>query len=709
MVYSGAGSVLSLSSLTNAYTGGTVINSGTVTLTGTANTNVNAVLGGTSGGITLNGGQLRLAGVNVSAARIVTVNGVGSSLFVNKNNNFTTTEKLTGAGTLGTLDGGGSGTLSTYSFNSTANDFTGRLIGTNTIINVNSFADGSSNIVLDGATFNYGTGAAAAANLSTRAIELSGTTNGATINNNNTTAANTLSIGGGLLVTGVGNKTLTLAGANTGNNSFSGIIADGPGSVISLAKSGAGTWVLGSNNTYTGQTTVSAGTLRFANGAMGSIGAINASGGTLQWGTGNTQDISSRLAMTAATTTTLDTNGNDVTFATAFGGNTTGALTKNGAGSLVLNGANTYTGITSISAGKLFINGSLSDTSVALTANSGATLGGTGTIGRNVTIATGGRLEFNLSTAATSHDRLDISSGRSFAFSGASVLTITSSGGASPGTYTLITGGNNITGVAPATLNLPVGWAATVSISGNNLLLNVTSTGGPGPVASFQITGVSSQAVVGTTLTGITITARDVANATATSFSGTVTFGGTGGFTGTSASFTNGVLTNVSVTPTVAGSNLTFTVDNGAGKTGSTIIATIQTQYQLWAVGGVAFDADTNGDGIKNGMAWLLGALDPSANALDKLPQASRNGTNLRLTFRCLKSTKRGTAQVKVQSSGDLGASDPWTSHEAAVPDGDLTVNGVIFDTTDDGDFINVIADIPAAGANRFGRLQAIP
>lgn len=64
---------------------------------------------------------------------------------------------------------------------------------------------------------------------------------------------------------------------------------------------------------------------------------------------------------------------------------------------------------------------------------------------------------------------------------------------------------------------------------------------------------------------------------------------------------------------------------------------------------------------------------------------------------------------LKVQSSGDLGASDPWTSHEAAVPDTDSTVNGVVFDTTDDGDFINVIADIPAAGANGFGRLQATP
>ena len=242
--------------------------------------------------------------------------------------------------------------------------------------------------------------------------------------------------------------------------------------------------------------------------------------------------------------------------------------------------------------------------------------------------------------------------------------------------------------------------------------VTITVNGVPGPFDHFAISPIASPQTVGTPITGITLTAQDASNATVTSFTGTVTFGGTGGFTGTSASFISGVLTNVSVTPTVAGSNLTLTVNDGAGHTGSTTIATInpaQSAYETWAVGGVAFDADANGDGVKNGLAWLLGAANPSENALNKLPQASRNGTYLRLTFRCLKSTKRGTAQLKVQSSSDLGASDPWTSHEAAVPDADGTVNGVVFDTTDDGDFINVIADIPAAGANGFGRLQATP
>jgi autotransporter-associated beta strand protein len=133
---------------------------------------------------------------------------------------------------------------------------------------------------------------------------------------------------------------------------------------------------------------------------------------------------------------------------------------------------------------------------------------------------------------------------------------------------------------------------------------------------------------------------------------------------------------------------------------------TIQTPYAAWS-GGAAFGSDANGDGVENGMAWLLGAANASENAAAKLPRASINATNLRITFRCLKSTMRGGTVLKVQFSTDMGLADPWASHEAAVPDVDGTVNGVIFDTTDDGDFINVIADIPSAEPAKFTRLSA--
>ena len=369
LVKNGLGT-LTLSSTTSNFSGGTVVNAGTLTIT--ADTN----LGAPSGGITLTGGQLRVAGTNVSAARVFTVDEAGGSLFVNKNNWFTTTGKLTGAGNLNTLDGGGSGFLSTYNFNSTSNDFTGSLLGTNTIINVNSFVNSTNNIILDGATFNYSTGAVAAASLSTRTVVLSGTTGGATINNANTTAANNLNLSAGMVVTGVGNKTLTLGGVNTGSNTF-GAINDGLGSVISLTKADAGTWILTGTNTYSGPTTVTSGTLVVSSSAnLGDGSATNNlvfNGGTLRTDGAFTSPPTRGVTMTGAGT--INTNGNALTIGGIITG--AGALTKTGASDLTLSNANTFTGTTTVSTGKVVMTHALAlqNSSYTTTGSNGTTIG----------------------------------------------------------------------------------------------------------------------------------------------------------------------------------------------------------------------------------------------------------------------------------------------------------------------------------------------
>jgi formylglycine-generating enzyme len=226
-------------------------------------------------------------------------------------------------------------------------------------------------------------------------------------------------------------------------------------------------------------------------------------------------------------------------------------------------------------------------------------------------------------------------------------------------------------------------------------------------VDHFVISPIGSPQTVGTPITGITITAQDYTNATATDFTGTVTFGGTGGFTGTSASFVAGVLSGVSVTPTVAGSNLTFTVTDGASHTGSTTITTIQTRYEDWA-NGAAFDGDANGDGVKDGIAFLLGAATPATNALGLLPAVSQSGGNLIMEFNCLPTAARGTSILNLQYDGDLVA--PWTS--VAVPGtvGNTTVGNVSFVATANGDLIHIVATIDdateAAAGKLFGRLE---
>lgn len=134
-------------------------------------------------------------------------------------------------------------------------------------------------------------------------------------------------------------QTITLAGTTPGfqiNNGTTQIdsIIDG---TAGLSKTGAGNLTLTASNIYTGATTITAGTLQIGN--AGTTGAL-----------APTSAITNNATLTFNRTNTI-TQGTD--FAAVIAG--TGALTKNGSGTLILTGANTYTGATTISAGTLQI------------------------------------------------------------------------------------------------------------------------------------------------------------------------------------------------------------------------------------------------------------------------------------------------------------------------------------------------------------------
>ena len=125
----------------------------------------------------------------------------------------------------------------------------------------------------------------------------------------------------------------------------------------------AGTEKLAGTNTYTGVTTISAGTLSVAaignGGVAGNLGqATNAatnlflSGGTLQY-TGTSASTDRNYTLNATTSAIeITIAGTNLTIAGA-GANTAGGLAKIGPGTLTLTGANLYTGPTIVTAGTL--------------------------------------------------------------------------------------------------------------------------------------------------------------------------------------------------------------------------------------------------------------------------------------------------------------------------------------------------------------------
>jgi hypothetical protein len=124
-----------------------------------------------------------------------------------------------------------------------------------------------------------------------------------------------------------------------------------------------------------------------------------------------------------------------------------------------------------------------------------------------------------------------------------------------------------------------------------------------------------------------------------------------------------------------------------------------------------AFDADPNKDGVANGLVWLIGGTtgDPLANNSSILPVPTADGGKLVLSFQCLKSGARGTANLTVQYSNDLGAG--WQG--VPVPDSDQADGGsgvgfVVAPITG-SDYNNVTATIaaPVPGGKLFGRLMA--
>lgn len=343
----------------NNYSGGTTINDGVLSADGDAR------LGDPAGNVTFNGGTLRFSAA-ANSARAVTLDAGGGTI---DTQGFTDAFSgvISGAGAFTKQ---GSGTLV--------------LTGDNTYTGATTILSGTLQVGANGTTgaivgnvVDYGTLVFARSDNPTYGGSVSGT--GALIQ----AGAGTLILTGDSNYTGL--TTIQAGAIQLGNGGTTGSImgnvlddgallfnrsdtlsyggfVSGPGT---LTQAGTGTLILTGDHSYTGLTTIAAGTLALGNG-------------------GNTGSVAGDIVNNAA----LVFNHSDrVTYANVISGS--GTLTQQGSSPLTLTGANSYTGLTTVASSGLTVDGSIAgDVQVA----ADATLGGVGSVGGNVTLAANGHL-----------------------------------------------------------------------------------------------------------------------------------------------------------------------------------------------------------------------------------------------------------------------------------------------------------------------------
>jgi autotransporter-associated beta strand protein/T5SS/PEP-CTERM-associated repeat protein len=408
---SGAGTLTLTAS--NGYTGGTTISSGTLQVgnggtTGSIDGNVvnNAMLTfNRSDALTYSGEISGSGGLRKLGSTTLTLSGSnGYTGVTNIATGFLVLNNTNALAGTGTISFTGGGTLR-YSASNTV-DYSAKILSNGIQIKIDT---NGQNVTFASGLAASNTGGLRKSGGGTLTLSASNGYTGDTVVSGGTLALNNTNALAGSGTIAFGGGTLQYSASNTVDysakilNAFNSAIsidtnsqnvtfASGLGSSNTggLTKTGLGTLTLTASNGYTGTTLVNGGVLALGNAnALARTGTLSFGGGSLQYSASNTVDYSSKI-LSSGSAISIDTNGQNVTFATGLAASNTGGLTKLGNGTLTLSGSSSYTGATAVNGGKLLVNGQLGNTAVAV--NASGLLSGSGTILGGVTVASSGTL-----------------------------------------------------------------------------------------------------------------------------------------------------------------------------------------------------------------------------------------------------------------------------------------------------------------------------
>ena len=456
-------------------------------------------------------------------------------------------------------------------------------------------------------------------------------------------------------------STLTVSLA-TGSNTFTGALGGAATNEnnLALAKAGAGLLALTGSSTYTGGTTINAGTLRAGhNNALSNSGIVilNGTDASLELADG----INLARALTVATTGNNKTlalqtgatsaeysggitisEGSNLDFDVVVGASGTlilsgvvdgvgsSGLTKEGSGTVVLSNTNTYTGETTIHGGVLtaaiFADGGQPSSIGAAPNTSGNLVLNGGTLRHDATnVATTDRrfavgLNHGMvdSSSVSATDILNFASTSAMGFNsqfGARTLTLTGSN----------TGANNISmdidddGAGGATTVIKSGAGSWRLSSGNTYTGGTTLNAGQLHVESNTALGTGTVTINGGTLASV-VSGRTLANNVVVSadfalggqgngltINGTLDLGGSTRMLtlGNSATF-GGVVSNGGITVLGTTRTLTLAADGNTYTGVTTISDTDILQIGAGAGGGATGSAGNGGNIVLNGTAAAL-------------------------------------------------------------------------------------------------------